>query len=158
MAAYPRRSRANRPTSSAAMCWASAADPPLPNTSTFPSCRSEADMAAAAAAAVSRPAARTRSCSAIASRSVASATSLPRKAILQQVRPELLFRHLRRRSGLRLHLDLHRVVLPGRITLPVLRHQEPPRIGMTVERNAEHVPDFALEPVGCRPDDSRRRE
>ena len=56
------------------------------------------------------------------------------------------------RLDLRLHADLHRIVLPQRIALPVLGHQQTPRIGMAVEHDAEQVPDFALEPVGGRPD------
>ena len=57
----------------------------------------------------------------------------------------------------RRHLDLHRIVLAQRIAFPVLRHQQPPRIGMAVEHDAEQIPDFALEPVGRRPDAAHRR-
>ena len=54
--------------------------------------------------------------------------------------------------------DLHRIVLAQRIAFPVLRHQQPPQIGMAVEHDAEQVPDFALEPVGRRPDAADRRD
>ena len=84
--------------------------------------------------------------------SSASALSFRARRSFIDVRAELLLGHLHRLGDLRLHLNLHRVVLAQRKALPVLRHQQPPRIGMTVEHDAEQIPDFALEPVRRRPD------
>src|SRR3954471_7314902 len=151
-AARPARSRANRPTSSAAACCASAALPPLPKTSSFPPRSSAVRTATAASISGRGSALLTRSCSAIASANAALNTSLSSKAILLDVRPELLRRDLQRHRGRRMLVDLDRVILPERVTLPVLRHQQPPRIRVAVEHDAEQIPHFALEPVGSRPD------
>src|SRR6266508_6035407 len=67
-------------------------------------------------------------------------------------RPELLFGHLQRFRRPRRHANLDRIILPQRESLPVLRHQQAPRIRMAVELDAEQVPHLALEPVGGRPD------
>src|SRR5262245_55421839 len=82
------------------------------------------------------------------------ASRLSRQAILHDVGAELRLRDLERLARLRRLPDLHRVVLPQRIAVPVFGHQQPARIGMVVERDAEQVPHFALQPVGGRPDDA----
>src|SRR4029079_4912890 len=46
---------------------------------------------------------------------------------------------------------LERIVLPLRVALPVVRHQNPPAIRMIGEVHPQHVVDLALEPVGPRP-------
>src|SRR5438128_6177320 len=51
-----------------------------------------------------------------------------------------------------------RVVLPLRMALPVLGHQNAPPIGMSDEIHAEHVEHLALEPVRSRPDAGHRSE
>src|SRR5262245_4546339 len=65
---------------------------------------------------------------------------------------KLFLRHLQGLSQVRGAANLHRRILPEREALPVFGHQETPRIGMTVEDDAEQVPDLAFEPVGRRPD------
>ncbi len=50
MAPSSGRSRSNRPTNSAEKCWASAADPPLPQASTLPPLVTQARIACTAAA------------------------------------------------------------------------------------------------------------
>src|SRR5216117_3407277 len=58
---------------------------------------------------------------------------------------------LGRRTDQRL-APVDRVVLPERMTDELLVHQQAPQVGMAREAHAEHVPDFALEPVGDRPE------
>src|SRR5579864_7305328 len=53
---------------------------------------------------------------------------------------------------------LERIVLALRETLPVLRHEDAPTIGVTGEVDAEHVPYFTLEPVGRGPHAGHRRQ
>ena len=50
------------------------------------------------------------------------------------------------------------VVLPERIGGELLGHQDPPQVGMSDESNAEHIKNFALHPVGPRPDRDGRGE
>src|SRR5262245_1050282 len=69
-----------------------------------------------------------------------------RHPIPLEVRAEFLFTRLKRLGGSNRHLDLDGVVLAQRKTLPVLGHQQPPRIRMAVERDAEHVHHLALQP------------
>src|SRR5690606_25963485 len=45
-----------------------------------------------------------------------------------------------------------RMLLAERMTFPRRRHQEPPQALMTLERDAEHVPDFSLVPARGRPE------
>src|SRR5215472_4512490 len=81
-----------------------------------------------------------------------SATSTSRQPIFHHVRAKLLFGHLQRLGrGGRLP-NLHGVVLPQRIALPIFWHKQAAGIGMPVEGNPEEIPDLALEPVGGRPD------
>src|SRR5204863_5602907 len=127
-AARPPRSRSNRPTSSAAACCASAALPPLPKSSSFPPASSAVRTATAASITGRGSAFLTRSWSAIASANAAVSTSLSSKAILLDVRPELLCRDLQRHGGRRVLVDLDRIILSEGIALPVLGHQQPPRI------------------------------
>src|SRR5512141_1152700 len=47
--------------------------------------------------------------------------------------------------------SLERIVLPLRMPLPLVGHQDPPQVGMPREAHPEHVPHLALEPVGCGP-------
>ena len=61
-------------------------------------------------------------------------------------------RHLERLGRPRRHPDLDRIVLAKRVALPVLGHQQPTRIRMAVEHDAEQIPHLSLEPVGRRPD------
>src|SRR5438093_2350423 len=82
----------------------------------------------------------------------------PRHSILFHVRAELLQCDLERLGRPGGHLDLDRIVLAQRIALPVLRHQQPSRIGVSVEDDAEEIPDFALEPVRSGPDTAYRRD
>src|SRR6266849_5760305 len=82
--------------------------------------------------------------------------SSPCQPIAFDVLPEFLIGDLQRLARARFHVDLHRVVFAERKALPVLRHQKPARIGMTVEDNSEQIPDFALQPVGRRPDVAHR--
>src|ERR1051325_2613188 len=53
--------------------------------------------------------------------------------------------------------SFERIVLALRESLPVLRHQNAAAVGMAREIDAEHVPDFALEPVRRRPQSGHRR-
>src|SRR5205807_358238 len=64
---------------------------------------------------------------------------------------ELFFRDLQRLCGDRLLPNLDRIILAQRKAVPVLRHQQPPRIGVAVEHDTEQVRHLALEPVRCRP-------
>src|SRR5947208_10064237 len=48
------------------------------------------------------------------------------------------------------------VVLTQGIALPVLGEQDPPEVGMTLERNAEHVVALALQPVGAAVESGQR--
>src|SRR5215212_6132767 len=77
-----------------------------------------------------------------------SATAHP---VAFDVGAELFFGHLEGLVGLRRLLDLYRIVLAPRVPLPVLRHQQPPQVGVTGEDDPEHVPDFALGPSGTGP-------
>ena len=63
---------------------------------------------------------------------------------------QLIGPHLRRAS---------RMLFAQRVTDPGLRHQNPFKVRVTVKSDAEHVPHFALVPIGCRPDarDTRQR-
>ncbi len=45
-----------------------------------------------------------------------------------------------------------RMLLAQRMALPGRRHENPRQVRMAVERDAEHVPHFALVPVGRRPE------
>src|SRR5262245_47379967 len=83
--------------------------------------------------------------------------SATRQSILLHVCPELGFGHLERFGRLRRLPDLDRIVLPKRIAVPILGHQQAARIGMTVERDAEKIPDLALEPVRRGPQIADRR-
>ena len=174
--ARPRRSRANRPTSSAAKCCASAALPPLPHSQHLaarpasactPGRRGRDDRRRTPRRA---PGGERRSCR----RRPFDGTRRGRRRHVtltapggrcrrapsrsrRDVRLELLLGHLQRRVDLRRHLDLHRVVLAQRMAFPVLGHQQPPQVAVPVEDDAEQVPHLALEPVGGRPDAASRR-
>src|SRR6185295_6497472 len=50
------------------------------------------------------------------------------------------------------------IILAQRIALPVLGHQQPARIRMAVEDDAEEIPHLALEPVRGRPDAAHRAD
>src|ERR1039458_7591387 len=50
------------------------------------------------------------------------------------------------------------VILAQRKSLPAVGQQNPLQIGMSIKLNAEHVVDFALQPVGGRPDGNGTRE
>src|SRR5215218_3526305 len=54
--------------------------------------------------------------------------SAPGQTILEQARPKFFFGDLHGFGRVRLHLDLDRIVLAQRIPLPVLGHQQAPRI------------------------------
>src|SRR5262245_8454871 len=54
--------------------------------------------------------------------------------------------------------SLERVILALGESLPVLGHENAPAIRMPDEVDAEHVPDFALEPVRRGPHARRRRQ
>src|SRR5262245_61866469 len=84
--------------------------------------------------------------------SVVLGASAARQAVPHHVGLELGLRHLRGFRRLRFHPDLHGVVLAQRKTLPVFRHQQTARIGMTVECDAKEIPDFSLEPIRGGPD------
>src|SRR6267143_2822764 len=49
------------------------------------------------------------------------------------------------------------IVLAQRKSLPTLRHEDPPQIGVTVEADPEQVPGLALVPVRGRPDRGEAR-
>src|SRR5207247_4660553 len=68
----------------------------------------------------------------------------PRHAVAREAPAELLLAHLERLVNLRRLPDLDRVILPLWMPLPVVRHQEPAQIGMSVNHDAEHVPHFTL--------------
>src|SRR5436190_982031 len=70
-------------------------------------------------------------------------------AIAFEIGPELFLADFERRVGLCRLLNLDRVVLALWVPLPVLGHQQPPQVGVTVEHDAEHVPHFAFEPAGA---------
>src|SRR2546427_12478855 len=76
-------------------------------------------------------------------------SSPTRQSIVLKVRPELLLGDLERLGRAGGQLDLHRIVFAEGIAFPILGHQQPSRIGMPVEHDAEKVPDLALEPT-CR--------
>ena len=141
----PTRSRSKRPTSSAATCCASAALPPLPNTSSLPpppqrvdDCRRRVEHrlrirrpSRARAARWSRRTsigAARRSCHPRVSRSFSTLARNSSSVTCSGSR------------GPRRHPDLHRIVLAQRIAFPVLGHQQPPRIGMAVERRCRTDP------------------
>src|SRR5436190_4057146 len=171
IAGSARLSRENRPTSSAAKCWAPRPLPPLPNTS---SCPPAADVLFNVSAAATTPSTDRRadsSCSAAESRRISS-TSWPRSSaisvarpdaaasrgpVLRQVRAELILGDLQRLGRASLQSDLHRKILAQRMTFPVFGHQQPSKIAVAVEFDAEHVPDFALEPAGAGPHGLHRR-
>src|SRR5579859_1681375 len=44
------------------------------------------------------------------------------------------------------------VIFPQRIALPFLRQQQALQVRMALKNDAEHVVDFALQPIGRRPD------
>src|SRR5713226_6094116 len=46
----------------------------------------------------------------------------------------------------------HGIILAQRMAFPVLRHEDAPQVGVAFEPHAEQVKDFALVPVGSRPD------
>src|SRR5215472_13883906 len=50
------------------------------------------------------------------------------------------------------------VVFAQRIALPAVRQKNSPQIRMPRKNNPEHVEDFALQPVGSRPDAYRARD
>jgi hypothetical protein len=80
-----------------------------------------------------------------------------RQPIFHQARAELLLGHLQRLGGGRRLPDLHRVVFAQRIAVPVLGHQQTPRIRMAVEGDPEQIPHLALEPVRRGPEIADRR-
>src|SRR5215831_7625016 len=138
------------------MCCASAALPPLPNTSSLCPAFSASETTCAATTAGPRLF-LTRSCSLIVAAKASSARRTPSCkctsgppplvttraiAIGLDVRGELFGRELERLVYLRLHLDLHGIVLPRRIAFPVLGHQNAPQIRMVVEQNPEQVEHF----------------
>ena len=162
------------PDSSAAKCWASAALPPLPQTSTLPPGRERRPASAR------RPRSCPRRCGA-ARRVVPAAVSS--KRLRGTARATAIGRlHLepgrcvrgaaRCRSMLRTNsssvtcsgspmstgtFDLHRVVLAQRVAFPVVGHQDAPQVGMPLEHDAEQVEHLALVPVrrsGRRVDDA----
>ena len=115
IAATGRRSRWNRPTSSAAMCCASAALPPLPNTSTLPPVprRREdrrRDVGDRLEVLVAQPFVHAR-CDAATTAldrrdrlaTASASVALPVFARRLEVRDELLLRHLQRLVGLHRH-------------------------------------------------------
>src|SRR5262245_11417938 len=82
----------------------------------------------------------------------------PTQPIALDVRLELVFAHLEWLVGLRGLANLHGIVLPRRMAVPVLRHQQPAKIRMAGEDDAEHVPHFALGPARGGPDALHRRD
>src|ERR1035437_787484 len=62
-------------------------------------------------------------------------------------------------STLDAKVDLHpflvllkdRIILAQRMALPSVWQQNALQVGMPIELDAEHVEDFALQPVGCLP-------
>src|SRR5215211_4184573 len=55
-------------------------------------------------------------------------------------------------------LAAERIVLAERVAFPVVRHQDPQEIRVPFDRDPEHVPSFALVPVGRRPDADHARD
>ncbi len=49
-------------------------------------------------------------------------------------------------------LAADRIVLPQRVPLPVVLHQDPAKVRVPLEADSHHVPRLALVPVGGRPD------
>ena len=82
----------------------------------------------------------------------------PLQSIAFDVRPELRLADLERLVGLRRFANLHRVILARRMPFLVLGHQQPAKVAMIVEHDAEHVPDLAFEPAGAAPDALHRRD
>src|SRR6476469_8475971 len=76
----------------------------------------------------------------------------PTQPIAFDVRLDLVFAHLERFVRLRGLAHLPGIVLPRRVTVPFLRHQRPPSIHGAGERDAEHVPHFALGAARGGPD------
>src|SRR5690606_32016595 len=160
IAASAPRSRWNRFTSSAAMCWASAALPPLPKMSSLPPCSCAVRMRRAASTTGARLACATRWCTAIVASKIArtrlsasvpisgqassARSQLRAVARLLDVRDELFFRYLQRFVRLHRLLDLHGIILAHRMPLPVLGHQEPPQVRVPFHANAIHVPELAF--------------
>jgi hypothetical protein len=54
-------------------------------------------------------------------------------------------------------LAADRIVLPQRVTLPVVVHEDPPVVRMVLDRDAHQVPRFPLVPVGGWPNADDRR-
>src|ERR1700687_203561 len=80
------------------------------------------------------------------------------ESILLHVRAELFLGELERLGRARRHPDLYGIVLPQRVAFPVLGHQQPARIRVTIEGDAEEVPHLTLQPVGRRPETAEGRE
>ena len=57
---------------------------------------------------------------------------------------------------LSLALALHGKIATERSTLKFLRQQDAPEVRMACEPHAEEIKNFALEPVGARPDRTER--
>src|SRR5919197_1286830 len=76
-----------------------------------------------------------------------------RRCAVSPARGPLLFA----REAHRLAPD--RIVLPQRVPLPVVVHDDPAQVRVTLERDSHQVERFALVPVGGRPDrnDGRHR-
>src|SRR5581483_5558511 len=149
IAGSARRSRANFPTSSAARCCASAALPPFPNMST---CPPAANAFCSARATETTPAAAWRpvcSCSRAHSRKISSTSAVCSSLMFvpEQIGAELLLGDRQRLGDARLETDLHRIILPQRMTFPILGHQQAAQVAVAVEIDPEQVPDLALEPV-----------
>src|SRR6266403_1090699 len=60
-------------------------------------------------------------------------------------------------SSVRGQRSVDGVVLPQRVTLPVVREEDAPEIGMPLEDDPEHVVALALHPVGAAIEGSQRR-
>src|SRR6185295_282460 len=63
----------------------------------------------------------------------------------------------REQSSVRRHRRVDGVVLPERIALPVVREEDAPQVGMTLENDPEHVVALALHPVGASIERGHRR-
>src|SRR5262245_53856206 len=65
--------------------------------------------------------------------------------------PRELFRcHLQRRPGRGVLANLYRVILSEWMALPVVRHEDPTQIRMTIERDPEQVKHLTFGPAGGR--------
>src|SRR5919109_2401953 len=49
------------------------------------------------------------------------------------------------------------IVLAQRVALPVVLHEDAPKVGVALDVDAHEVPDLAFMPVGGRPDRDHRR-